>query len=278
MPTEIKRDDFARFYEEVGAKYPEEDIVYRGLRGRLRKEFVLSFLEGIRGSILDIGCNTGMYLKYVRSETAVGVDLSTSALSRARDRCSISDERTRYHFIAGDIRRLDFLRGTGFDFILCSEVLEHVTEPAAVFEGIERLLKPGGRALITTPNYREEKPTWVRMSLLKSYGVEGEYYYHTAYRPEELQKMCAEAGLNCMECGTLEWEVKYAAKVPALVFMAVRWFNRKTMKSAKFDERNQRIYDSFTLFCYQLGQLSRLEGLIRPFIKEGVRSYILMGK
>lgn len=274
----MKRDDFVRFYEEVGARYPEEDIVYRGLRGRLRKRFVQSYLQGIGGNFLDLGCNTGMYLSGAGAEVAVGVDLSPTVLGRARERCKTQSGRTRFHFVAGDVRNLDFLNGIHFDFILCSEVLEHVTEPQAVFHGIGRLLKPGGRALITTPNYRKDRPTWVRMSLLKSYDVAGEYYYHTAYRPEELRKMCADEGMNCLECGTLEWEVKYAAKLPALVFRMVRWCNGRTMRSCLVDETNQRLYDSLTLMCYYFGHFTGLERLFRTFIKEGVRSYILMGK
>jgi SAM-dependent methyltransferase len=38
-----------------------------------------------------------------------------------------------------------------FDAILCTEVLEHVVEPVAVVQEFSRLLKPGGRLWLTTP-------------------------------------------------------------------------------------------------------------------------------
>jgi SAM-dependent methyltransferase len=38
-----------------------------------------------------------------------------------------------------------------FDAILCSEVLEHVTEPVAVLGEFARLLRPGGTLLLTAP-------------------------------------------------------------------------------------------------------------------------------
>lgn len=39
-----------------------------------------------------------------------------------------------------------------FDFIICTEVLEHVANWPAAFANLTRLLKPGGRLLITCPH------------------------------------------------------------------------------------------------------------------------------
>lgn len=41
--------------------------------------------------------------------------------------------------------------GESFDVILCTEVLEHVPEPALAINEMARILKPGGRILITAP-------------------------------------------------------------------------------------------------------------------------------
>ncbi|MBU0598528.1 MAG: class I SAM-dependent methyltransferase [Candidatus Omnitrophica bacterium] len=38
-----------------------------------------------------------------------------------------------------------------FDAILCSEVLEHIPEPTKVFDEFARLLKPGGKLILTAP-------------------------------------------------------------------------------------------------------------------------------
>jgi SAM-dependent methyltransferase len=38
-----------------------------------------------------------------------------------------------------------------FDCVICTEVLEHCSDPAAVFSEIHRTLKPGGRVFLTTP-------------------------------------------------------------------------------------------------------------------------------
>jgi ubiquinone/menaquinone biosynthesis C-methylase UbiE len=39
-----------------------------------------------------------------------------------------------------------------FDLVVCMDVLEHVADPKAVLEEIERVLKPGGTVLTTVPN------------------------------------------------------------------------------------------------------------------------------
>ena len=74
------------FYEEVGAKYPEEEVVYHTLKGRLRKKFVLNFVRGARGRFLDVGCNTGVYLRHYENGNAIGIDLAHSVLKKARER------------------------------------------------------------------------------------------------------------------------------------------------------------------------------------------------
>jgi SAM-dependent methyltransferase len=46
-----------------------------------------------------------------------------------------------------------------FDIIICTEVLEHVTNPFAVVNELQRILKPGGQVFVTTPfNFRIHGP------------------------------------------------------------------------------------------------------------------------
>lgn len=53
----------------------------------------------------------------------------------------------------------DLLPVGSFDWIVCTEVLEHVLDPFAAVREIRRLLKPGGYAFITTPyNFRIHGP------------------------------------------------------------------------------------------------------------------------
>jgi ubiquinone/menaquinone biosynthesis C-methylase UbiE len=53
-------------------------------------------------------------------------------------------------FLKGQIETLGLPAGS-YDRIICSEVLEHTTNPADILHEIRRLLAPGGHAVITVP-------------------------------------------------------------------------------------------------------------------------------
>lgn len=103
-------------------------------RARLR-EALAPAARGVRGSLLDVGCGLQPYRdlfcgvsRYVALERSClpGVDLVADAL------------------------RLPFADAS-FDAVLCNQVLEHVSEPAALVGELARVLRPGGVLLLTTP-------------------------------------------------------------------------------------------------------------------------------
>ncbi|GBE28038.1 ubiquinone biosynthesis O-methyltransferase [bacterium BMS3Bbin03] len=265
------------FYEEVGAKYPEEEVVYHTLKGRLRKKFVLNFVRGARGRFLDVGCNTGVYLRHYENGNAIGIDLAHSVLKKARERLP-RNSANKFYFLVGSAEDLSFLSENSINSYLCSEVLEHVFHSQKVFNGIARVLRPGGRALVTTPNYRKNRPQWVEIGVLKKYEIEGDEYFHSAYRPEEMAGMAQKAGLRVLEQGTLEWEIKYTTKLPVLILWSIRWLNRRTFKSSALESWNQALFERLSGFIYLLGHFTQLEKIFHFFIKEGVRSYVILTK
>lgn len=266
------------FYQQVGEKYPEEDQVYHTLRGMLRKQFILRHLEKFHGSLLDIGCNQGMYLRAYKNGSRFGIDLSQSVLKKAKSRL---DNQTVIHFAVGDSENLFFFKPNSFDHVLCSEVLEHCLHPQKVFDSIAHVLKPGGIALLTTPNYTRHRPEWIDLGALKDYNIHSDCeqgYFHTAYKPEELGAFARVAGLQVRELGTLEKEVKYAAKIPAAFLLLNRLLNRKLIHSQKFSEWNEHFFDKFQLAVYHLSRLIFLNHILVKIISNGVRSYIIMEK
>jgi 2-polyprenyl-6-hydroxyphenyl methylase / 3-demethylubiquinone-9 3-methyltransferase len=264
---------FKKFYEQVGERYPEEDQVYRTLRGLLRKKFVLSAIHQWQGSLLDVGCNRGMYLKAFTGGARFGIDVSLNVLRRAG-----RDESL--HLAVADAERLECFAPESFDHVLCSEVMEHCLHPDRIFDGIALVLKHGGTALFTTPNYKKKRPQWIAMGSLTHYGIDsvsGDTYYHSAFRPEELRRMALNAGLSPIETGTLEKDIKYAAKVPAALLLMVRLANR-LIHSRHLDRWNERMNNTFTLLIYYFCRTTGLDRLLLLFVKEGVRSYIIVQK
>lgn len=266
------KSDLRDFYEEVGKKYPEEDKVYRTLHGKLRRQFILEQLQHFKGAMLEIGCNRGMYLQAYQNGWRVGLDLSLSVLRHGRLAPNL-------FYVAADAEQTCF-KSRSFNNILCTEVLEHCLHPQRVFRNMAFMLKEEGLALITTPNYRCKKPGWIPLGSLKQFGVTSSFrdgYYHSAFKPQELVQMARYAGFEVLESGTLEHEVKYAAKIPAIFLILGRLLN-KIVYSQSFDQFNEKIFTLTTVWIYQFCKATGLEKVLLPLIKEGVRSYVLIRK
>jgi 2-polyprenyl-6-hydroxyphenyl methylase/3-demethylubiquinone-9 3-methyltransferase len=269
------RKNFRDFYESVAEHYPEEDLVYKTLRGIVRKHFILKFLGRFSGRLLDLGCNRGYYLSQYSGKDVVGIDIAHAVLKHARQRLCSS------RLLVGDIQRLGFLKANSVDSILCSEVIEHVPEPERVFFESFRVLRPGGRALFTTPNYRGRKPEWTAVGEMSDYGIKGvrgEMYYHTAFRPEELGRIATSAGFKVLEAGTFEKEVKYATRIPVTFYYMLDFLFKKVVRSDRLQKFNKRMLDSGSLLIYRVCGALRLNSLMVSFVREGVRSYIFLEK
>jgi SAM-dependent methyltransferase len=98
----------------------------------------------IDGPILDVGTGVGGNLADLGQASATyGVELSATAARQAAAHGIV---------VVGDGSRLPFADST-FAAVVCTEVLEHVDDPAAAFAEMARVLCPGGLVYVTTPNY-----------------------------------------------------------------------------------------------------------------------------
>jgi 2-polyprenyl-3-methyl-5-hydroxy-6-metoxy-1,4-benzoquinol methylase len=98
------------------------------------------------GRVLEVGCACGYLLSKLnlQPELLHGLDVAPGGIKIA------SNWVKGANFYLADARSLPFKSNT-FDYLLCTEVLEHVEGDDAVKE-CYRVLKPGGVALITVPN------------------------------------------------------------------------------------------------------------------------------
>jgi SAM-dependent methyltransferase/glycosyltransferase involved in cell wall biosynthesis len=98
-------------------------------------------------SLLDVGCGDGS--RYARELIQAGVELHGVDVSPA------AAEAAKKHGVkavcASLSERLPFDSGS-FDDAICLEVLQHLFDPEAAVREIFRVLRPGGRFLVTVPN------------------------------------------------------------------------------------------------------------------------------
>jgi SAM-dependent methyltransferase len=91
-----------------------------------------------------------------------------------------------------------------YDAVICSQVLEHLPEPAAVLSELHRVLKPGGRIWASTPLFFEEHDTPYDFFRYTQYGLR-HLFEQAGFRDIRVEWL--EGYL-----GTLSYEVDVAAR------------------------------------------------------------------
>lgn len=161
----------ASFYPETYMVFDQETrtrhvsplraALLRRLRGydHLRPALPYSLLAGILapfqqpstpawkggGRMLDVGCGNGRFMTGMRTLgwQVQGVELSEKGVNA----CRMSDLPVHH----GDLGSAGFADGS-FDLITARHVIEHVPEPHPFMAELVRVLRPGGRLVIETPN------------------------------------------------------------------------------------------------------------------------------
>jgi SAM-dependent methyltransferase len=110
----------------------------------------LTLLERHRppGTILDVGCGTGLFLAVARRRgwQASGIDANAEATKYARDHFGLDVQTGDFAGVAGN--------GRGFDAITMWDIIEHSRDAVALLGSARRALAPGGVLALSTPNRR----------------------------------------------------------------------------------------------------------------------------
>jgi SAM-dependent methyltransferase len=113
------------------------------------------------GKLLDYGCGSKPYKHMFTVTDYIGVDMINPAYEKQSDKID-------YFIKDGEIPFAD----NYFDSVLCTEVLEHVFNIDEVLTEINRVLKPGGKFLITIPFIWEEHEMPYDFARYSSLGIE----------------------------------------------------------------------------------------------------------
>ena len=119
--------------------YEEDKHWWFVARSNILKSIIESYDDDIE-NFLDIGCGTGNFLTKVAPicQNLYGLDPHKYHNQKIENICQ------------GTVESIPFDNNM-FDFISCFDLLEHVKNPKEALDGIMRVLKPGGFAIITVP-------------------------------------------------------------------------------------------------------------------------------
>ena len=133
------RDYYERLWEDLPVGLTPSDFP-------LRRRFLLEHIDpGER--VLDVGCGEGWFAGELLRAGAqvVAVDVAPEPLRRARARQPELDLRLLEPGLPWP------LDDVSFDAVWAGEVIEHVADTAGWLSELRRVLRPGGKLLLSTP-------------------------------------------------------------------------------------------------------------------------------
>jgi len=161
-----------------------------------RIDFVVERFTG--GDVLDVGCGSaGVYVALAGQPAPelrryLGIDWN---VARLRGRVRNGELRLV------DLRQADEIDTGIFDFVVCTEVIEHLNDDSQLMRLLARSCRPGGTLLLTTPSrefvhhFKDDYPEF----FVPVTGVEDGGHVRDGYTPDELSTLAEEAGFRAEE-------------------------------------------------------------------------------
>lgn len=141
----MKNNAIKKFYEKF-----HEDKITNPVTEFMQHErctFLRSILKNAKGEVLIIGCGSEDEMSILNDKcNGIGIDISENAIKKSKEKYP------KYTYLIADARNLPFQDGR-FDFVICSEVIEHIPQNEKVISEIKRVLKNSGILILTTPNW-----------------------------------------------------------------------------------------------------------------------------
>lgn len=173
---QLVKSVFSQRAAEWAATYSASEQRVRGSQTLMsRQRLALQMVDATvppPAKILDAGCGSGdMAAKLIeRGYDVWGVDLAEPMIRHARILCR-SDQ-----FGVGDIEQIPFPDNT-FDAVVSLGVIEYLDADDLALREIWRVLRPGGRAILATPNATAPLQQMDRMLLRLTTALRPAYYF-----------------------------------------------------------------------------------------------------
>lgn len=205
LPARFTPEDLGQLYTRY---YPRGNFDIESFRAEEEKHGFFAWLCGEGAAafrhvprnvrVLDIGCGLGQTLAYHQNRgcEAFGMEADGNVQAIAR-RYSLNIRQGIF-----DGTQFD---SAFFDYVTLDQVAEHVTDPHALLQGIARVLKPGGKVIITTPNPRSFGARLYGRRWLNWHTP----YHLQFYTPRSLGLAARQAGLELLSAKTItasEWQ------------------------------------------------------------------------
>lgn len=153
-------NNFYNRYHRKNRKIQKQIISDRNYTYQTITKLSKIFLKS-KGAVLDVGCGVGTISLYLASKghDVIGIDISSRAIKLAKS--SAKQIGFKYlKFENSDVSTLNKFAVKKFDYVICSEVIEHVKDDKQLLKDIYKLLKPGGVLVLSTPSINAPLYRW----------------------------------------------------------------------------------------------------------------------
>ncbi|MFZ2808910.1 MAG: class I SAM-dependent methyltransferase [Desulfosalsimonadaceae bacterium] len=177
-----------------------EDIGFESTLMEYKINEVRKFIQG--KTMLDIGCGVGTLTRALAGdfEQVVGIDGSVVKIQKAEEKNNSKNIEYKQYLIE------NFIPSTQFDFIVSTNVLEHVVDTAIFLAQVKQMLAGDGKVVMTVPN-----ALGLHKRIGKHMGVIDDFYRLTpadlekghkrVYDMEILENEFRKAGFNPVHIG-----------------------------------------------------------------------------
>ncbi|MCX2743435.1 class I SAM-dependent methyltransferase [Mangrovivirga sp. M17] len=128
----------------------------------------------VSGSLLEVGCGEGRGVELLKPKATnyKAVDKIGEVIDK------LSAKYPEVDFVQAHIPPFDGWESEQFDTIVTFQVIEHIKDDGLFLKELYRLLKPGGKLLVTTPNI--------------NYTLTRNPWHEREYTPKELESLMAK--------------------------------------------------------------------------------------
>jgi len=157
------------FRHEPMADYYKHPLI--GIPSRIRVKKIFDELGSSRAqNLLDVGCEAVWITIKLAQKGAIvtAIDLIEEPIAELRRQ--VRGQKLNLKLMVADATKMPF-KPNSFDIILATEVIEHITRLEKFVTGAFRVLKPGGKLLVTFPNENLRQKLYPIVSL---FGIKAE--------------------------------------------------------------------------------------------------------
>lgn len=232
-----------RYFSFIDPEYEDE----RDARSDNQRTLVQTCqkLYGKRGTLLDIGCATGVLLEAAKKEgwRAIGIEPSQWATKVARDKYGLN--------VVNGVFNENSFQASSFDIATCVDVVEHVTNPKMLLESIHKVLRPKGVLCIVTPDKRS---LVARLLGEKWWHIRPDHIYYFSKKDFSVLLQLAGFKIEKMQryawCFSFDyWASRFQNKIPIVYQLLMFMKKVPIMKVLTRRSYSINFCDSMEIYC-----------------------------